>query len=204
MAIDLSAARRVSLAVQESLIPLFFQLLGQGVFLEVQAGCSLKDLLCTQLGIPPDYLKRRIQTMFLNASPVDAPENATVAPGAIIALSAAMPGLVGAVMRKGGHYAGLRQAISYGPSAECPTAGRAIVRLKFFNLVAAELGPGFLGRGVGLRGEDWQDFLRRYAEELDQRCAASFIDGKAVALMESVEMDWSGTAVLLTVVAAGD
>ena len=78
------------------------------------------------------------------------------------------------------------------------------MRLKLFNLVAAELGPSFLSRGVGLRGEDWQDFLRRHAEALAEGCVGSHVDGKPVALLESVELDWRGAAVLLTVVSADD
>ena len=204
MTIDLAEAKDVVLSVEKTLLSRFFQLLGQGVYLEVQVGCSLKDLLCNQLGIASEYLDNRIQTIFLNAKPVDAVAEAMTGPGATIALSAAMPGLVGAVMRKGGQYATLRQSISHGPSAECPAAEKGRVRLKLFNLVAAELGPAFLSRGVGLRGEDWHDFLRRHAEALAGGCVGFHVDGKPVALPESVERDWRDVAVLLTVVSAGD
>ena len=199
MTFDFSAGRQVFIKMKPESIRLFFQLLGQGFYLEVQTGCSLKDLLSTQLGIPPDYLQNRIQTIFLNSKPVDAPENAIVAPGSVIALSAAMPGLVGAVMRKGGHYAAFRQSISAGASAECPEAATGIVTLKLFNLVAAELGPSFLSRGIGLRGEDWQDFLKRHVDDLAAGGATAKIDGKAAALRDIPAMDWRGASVLLRV-----
>ena len=182
MIIDLAGAAPVHMRVTEKLLPRFFQLLGQGVYLEVQVGCSLKDLLCNQLGIPTEYVDSRIQTVFLNAKPVDDVAEAVPGPGAVIALSAAMPGLVGAVMRKGGHYAALRQSISYGRSSECPAAARSTVRLKLFNLVAAELGPPFLNRGVGIRGIDFHDFLSRHADAVAQGCIEVKIKGKGVDL----------------------
>jgi hypothetical protein len=182
MTIDLAAAASVDMRVTEKLLPRFFQLLGQGIWLEVQVGCSLKDLLCNQLGIPAEYVDNRVQTIFLNAKPVDNVDEAVAGPGAVIALSAAMPGLVGAVMRKGGHYAALRQSISYDASSDCPSAARSTVRLKLFNLVAAELGPPFLNRGVGVRGIDFHDFLSRHADAVAEGCIAVKIEGKGVDL----------------------
>ncbi len=200
MTFDPSSAVSVYLRVTPERISRFLELLGQGVHLEVQTGCSLQDLLCSQLGVAPEYLKNRIQTIFVNFRPVDAPEGTPVAGGATIALSAAMPGLVGAVMRKGGHYATLRREISQGASADCPQAARGVVKLKLFNLVAAELGSAFLGRGVGLRGEDWQDFLQRHGAEVAEGCVAAQIEGKAADLRDMAAMDWSGVSVLLRVV----
>jgi hypothetical protein len=200
MAFQFSAAQSVSLRIRAEWIRRFHQLLGQGFYTEVQAGCSLGDLLCNQLGIPRDYLQNRIQTIFLNSKPVDKPEAVTVALGATVALSAAMPGLVGAVMRKGGHYAALRQSISAGTSGECPQAAKGVVTLKLFNMVAAELGPAFLERGIGLEGEAWQDFLDRHTGDLAEGCIAAQIGGKAAGLREMVAMDWRGRSVVLRVV----
>jgi hypothetical protein len=190
MIIDPGGATPVDMRVTEKLLPRFFQILGQGIWLEVQVGCSLKDLLCNQLGIPAEYLDSRIQTIFLNAKPVDNVAEAVAGPGAVIALSAAMPGLVGAVMRKGGHYAALRQTISYSASSECPAAARSMVRLKLFNLVAAELGPPFLKRGVGMRGVDFKDFLARHADALAEGCLQIRLEEDTIDLDTARNMDW--------------
>ena len=61
----------LSLVVKDKMVPIFFQLLGHGFNLDVQTGCSVKDLLCQQFGIPEDYLDERIKTIFLNAKVVD-------------------------------------------------------------------------------------------------------------------------------------
>ncbi|MCX5908268.1 MAG: hypothetical protein NTY64_14075, partial [Deltaproteobacteria bacterium] len=80
----------------------FFPLFQQGIRLKVRVGCSLKQLLGEQLGLAPDYLEERVQTLFLDGKVVDDLENAFIRDGSVIALSAALPGLAGATLRRGG------------------------------------------------------------------------------------------------------
>jgi hypothetical protein len=135
------------------------QLLESGLRLDVKVGCSLAQLLCQQIGIPQDYLDNRIQTLFLNAKAVDNVDTATVTDGAVIALSAAMPGLVGATLRKGGAFSGLRAAISQQDSEVAEGLTPGSITLKLFNLVAQELGPALLARGVIFSGKSFGDYL---------------------------------------------
>ena len=65
----------LSLHVNTKQVPLFFQLLGHGFCINVKTGCSVKELLCDQLGIKTDYLAQRIQTIFLNGKVVDTGVN---------------------------------------------------------------------------------------------------------------------------------
>jgi hypothetical protein len=125
----------------------FFPLLQRGVTLQAVVGGSLRELLCDQLGIPADYVTGRITTIFLDNKPVDNLD-CTVGEGARIALSAAMPGLVGAVMRRSGFYAALRQGITHAGNSGVCEAGSGTVRLKLFNLLLPEIGPLILGRGI--------------------------------------------------------
>ena len=75
--------RHLCLQVNPKLIPLFFQLLGQGFSVDTHSGVSVKDLLCKQLGIHEDYQAQRIQTIFLNAKVVDDINTALIAEGSI-------------------------------------------------------------------------------------------------------------------------
>jgi len=59
-------ATTVILSVEKKLIPSFSPLLGRGFNINVQVGCSVRELLCQQLGVTADYLETRIQTIFLN------------------------------------------------------------------------------------------------------------------------------------------
>ena len=139
---------------------IFFPILQKGVTVPATVGCTLKSLLCDQFAIPADYVTDRITTIFMNNCPVDDLERTIIQDGSRVTLSAAMPGLVGATMRRGGFYAALRQGISHvldsGPSAnECGT-----VRLKLFNLLLAELGPLVLARGLLLEPDELADLLQ--------------------------------------------
>ena len=91
----------------------FVPLLQKGFQVRVQVGRSLKHLLCEQCGINPEYLTDRIQTIFLDGKVVDNVETTTVKDGAIIALSAAMPGLAGATLRTGGLLAAFRDGLTH-------------------------------------------------------------------------------------------
>jgi hypothetical protein len=152
---------RLNLQVDPSGMPLFFSLFEKGVVLSAKIGCTLRDFLCGQLGIAGDYLDRRVQTLFLDFRPVDDVDTAVVRDGAVLALSAAMPGLLGATMRKGGRYAAFRKDISQHADVcgICETPGRVTVKL--FNMVARELGPGLLEAGVEVDGGDIQSIVDR-------------------------------------------
>jgi hypothetical protein len=89
----------------------------RGVLVPVTAGTRLTDFLLISLEIPRADLEERVQTIFLDGRPVDDPATAVMGPGSVVALSASLPGLVGATMRKGGTYASLRSSISHTEAA---------------------------------------------------------------------------------------
>lgn len=151
----------ICLTLNPSLIPKFYQLLGQGFRLNVRVGCSIKELLCKQLGISEDYLEDRIQTLFLDGKSVDDVNTAFVMEGSSLALSAAMPGLVGATLRKGGNFAPMRSQISHQTDKTSFSRKKGTIILKLFNLLVKELGPIFLQQGVWIHGKDFEVFLNR-------------------------------------------
>jgi hypothetical protein len=124
-----------------------------GVGIETRLGLSVRAFARETLGFDDQYIEGRISTVFLDSEPVDDIDAATVRAGSRIALSAAMPGLVGAVMRRGSPYASFRKGISYGdkpgdgPPAEADP-GSGLVTVKFFNSIMEEKGRAILGRGV--------------------------------------------------------
>ena len=138
----------------------FHALLRRGFWVETALPCPLQDLLCDRLAIPPAYVTERIQTVFLDGRAVDDVAAAEVADGAVVALSAAMPGLVGATLRKGGTLTNLRSHLSYRETdieGHSKRTGQATVKL--FNLVCAELAPEMLGRGVLIPPGNFQEFV---------------------------------------------
>lgn len=129
----------------------FSTLLQRGVFYPLAARSSVQDFLTRQLGIDPDYIRDRIATVFVDGSVVDDLETATLRPGSTLTLSAAMPGLVGATLRKGGFYSAMRSEISWkgdDDTRQQLDGPPNTIRLKLFNTVLREIGPTLLRRGV--------------------------------------------------------
>ena len=152
---------KLHLAVDQ--LNIFFPILQSGVTVPAMVGCSLKGLLCDQFAIPADYVTDRITTVFLDNRPVDDFDRTIVQDGSRITLSAAMPGLVGATMRRGGFYAALRQGISHVKESKATAGACGTVRLKLFNLLLAELGPLILARGLILEKEELDDLLKNFS-----------------------------------------
>ena len=154
----------------------------QGVRVEILAGSSIRQVVVDQLGIAEDYLENRVQTLFLNGKPVDDVDAMKVSDGSILALSAAMPGLAGATLRKGGKYAAFRQQISLGGDSPVPVLRKGRMILKLFNQVTEELGPVVLIKGIGISGADLLDVIRKAQDQsLLQEILTVEVNGNTVA-----------------------
>ncbi|MBC7963940.1 MAG: hypothetical protein H7Y05_13480 [Steroidobacteraceae bacterium] len=154
----------------------FFPLLQQGVVVETQVGCTLDKILSQQWDIPPEYAAERITTIFLNSRPIDSLATTLIREDAVIALSGAMPGLVGATMRRGGYYAAMREGITHHDTTGDVTGRVAAVRVKLFNLLLAELGPGFLQRGINISASELSGFIKGRNDSFWQGCRSALLD----------------------------
>lgn len=191
--------KHVFLTCKESLITVFFQLLQNGFRIEGNVGCSVKSFLCEQFGISYEYLEKRIQTIFLDGKPVDDVDAAIVRDGTTLSLSAALPGLAGAVLRRGGYYAPMRNTISckgeQSPSSMQP--GR--VFMKLFNLPLRELGPIFLERGIFVEGSNLKEVFLIHKAVFRTECKAARVDGRNIDPDQLLEMDWKTGDIFLQV-----
>lgn len=156
---------RIHLVVHSSLIAAFHPLLQTGVSLEAPTGISVKEFLCGVLGLSKEYLDTVVQTVFLNGKAVDDLDSAFIEKGATMTLSAAMPGLLGATLRRGSYYAAMRKEISYQGRQESSPSRMERIKVKVFNLLLEELGRVLLGRGIWVDGGD----LRVLFGKLDER-----------------------------------
>ena len=194
----------VILSVEKKLIPSFSSLLGQGFGINVQVGCSVRELLCQQLGITADYLDTRIQTIFLNGKSVDDVDTAVIKEGSVLALSAAMPGLVGAVLRRGGNLAPMRSQISHPIDQKAAHKKEEMIVLKLFNLLVRELGPNFLQKGIRLKGNEFKDFLNRQSDIFFKEILDVKINGENVDVDRLDKTEWEGLDVYLQLVIKRD
>jgi len=157
-------AAELQISVNAAQLPEFFQLLQQGIILRREVGCIVKSFLYHQLQLSGEFVEDKIQTIFLDGKPVDDLDTAYVKDGCSLALSAAMPGLVGATMRRRGYYASLRAQISHGSEAENPSStAEGYVTLKLFNLVTEFLGKTLLQNGVLVKRKNLEDFMSRWS-----------------------------------------
>lgn len=177
----------------------FIQILEHGFLFKVEGGSSVKVCLCDGLGIDPDYLKNRIQTVFLDGKPVDDVDAASIADGSRLALSAAMPGLVGATFRKGGYLAAMRIKTDFLETAGSASEKMCEVTIKLFNLVAGELGPLFLKNGIQISGQYFKDFLARQAETFWDDCSSIRIGDQNFTTHQLQSMDLGRNEILLRV-----
>ena len=197
-----SEFQRVCLEIEADQISGFIKLIERGFRLKVQTGQSIRDLFCGQFGISDDYFDDRIQTIFLNGKAVDNPDAAGVENGSRLALSAAMPGLVGATFRKGGRYASFRGTISYAKSKKTSARGQGEITLKLFNMIAKELGPSFLQKGIIIEGKRFQDFVLRNSQDLKNNCNSINLNDEKIDAAGLLKMDWENTEVFLQVTPA--
>lgn len=168
----------------------FSPLLQEGVQLSVQTGCTLADLLGDQLGLDREYISSRITTVFIDSRPVDDMKTARIHNGAVIALSGAMPGLVGATMRSGGFYAALRGGISYVADTGTDTDRQGRVRIKLFNLLLSEVGPVLLQQGVAIPTVRLRDFLTSRTDSFWSGCIEVSLNGATVERYRLTEDDY--------------
>ena len=194
-----SSPRQISLTVNASLIPAFSQLLQNGFWIKGNVGCSVKVFLCEQFGLSPEYLEKRIQTIFLDGDVVDDVERATVEDGATLSLSAAMPGLAGAVLRKGGYYAAMRDQISCKGETTSASMQSGKVLVKLFNMPLQELGPIFLEHGIWVESDKFKDILNARADDFQKGCGEVLADGRQLEFKQFLEMDWGGGDIFLQV-----
>ena len=194
----------LSLILEKTLIPIFYQLLSKGFIIHAQTGCTMKELLCGQLGIKDDYLEERIQTIFLDDKIVDDVNSAVIREGSILALSAAMPGVLGATLRKGGRYAPMRSQISHDKDIPSDLHKKGEVTIKLFNLIVRELGPLFLERGIRVKGEDFFVIVARNENVFMAGCKKDIKDNNDIEPEKLMEVEWKNKQVFLQIKSAKD
>lgn len=136
----------MEISLSPAAVPALRPLLESGIWVAAETGLPLQEILCRQWEIPADYVAGRISTIFLDAKPVDDLD-VIVADESVLALSAAMPGLVGATMRRGGVLGGFRGDISHREAGNKDSARSGWIRVKLFNMIAEEMGSHFLRLG---------------------------------------------------------
>ena len=172
---DEGAEVRLRITVPADRLACFFPLLQKGFALGVHAGCPIGVFLRDGLGLTDEYIEARIQTVFLDGKPVDDIDTALIRDGATLALAPAMPGLMGAMLRRGGYYAPMRSGITHHIDAAPQGIGQGRIVMKLFGMALRELGPQLLERGIGVDAGDLAQIVRELPG--DCRKGVASLDG---------------------------
>lgn len=121
--------------------------LQDGVFVRALTGITMRKFLEQELGLPEDLVENKIATVFLNGRPVDDIDSAIVTENSEIALSGAMPGFVGAAMRRGGYYSRMRSEITHTAGNILIEKTDGLVKIRLYNTLIDLIGPILLNRG---------------------------------------------------------
>jgi hypothetical protein len=143
-------------------------ILQKGFCVLTRTGVSVKQLLEEQFDLSPDFIEREISTIFLDGKAVDNIDRAIVTDRCELALSGAMPGFVGAAMRRGGYYSSMRAAVSHIEQNPIHPIKEGIVKIKLYNTLIQSLGLEFAQRGIivsktdaaGLLGAELSPFIK--------------------------------------------
>ena len=196
---DTSSRRHRGLSITVRSPSCFFSMLSAGFSVTAKAGCSINDFLDQNYGLSEAYIDDRIQTIFLNGKAVDDSRTARLQEGNILALSAAMPGMVGSTFRKGGVFAGMRSQISHVTDTAADGDRQIRIKLKLFNLIAKELGPAILQKGIYLEGIVFQEFLQRNSEAFKEECLAISLNDAETSVAGLLDINWKNTEIFLQV-----
>lgn len=136
---------------------LFTTVFQGGVAMQIPAGTPLGSFLDTLPGFTMDYVTDEIQTIFLDGTAIDDLQTPIDGDNPVLALSAAMPGLAGAILRRNSFHAALRTTTAR--HADHHDRGPVTITLKLFNSIARDRGPALLAGGIRVDAHKLRDFF---------------------------------------------
>ena len=171
-------------------------LLQRGFLLPITGTVSIAEQLTTLPGFSEEYISERVQTIFVNGLAEDNTARKLVA-GDTLALSAAMPGLAGAIFRRGGQHSSLRTRPMATKHHSASQSGH--ITLKLFNMIATETGPQLLQKGILIKGKILARFLDRQGERMLPLIERVEVDKSAVPPSELTGIAADNTLVFVTI-----
>jgi len=151
----------------------FATLLQRGVLLSLPEPKPLAEILERLPGFSRAYMEKEVQTILVNHSGCDDLDQ-LIDPGSIVALSAAMPGLAGAIFRRGGPHASLRSRTR---TLRPTQTGSPWLTIKLFNRIAAHRGPELLAAGITMTGPVLARFFARQGARMGHLIRELRLDG---------------------------
>lgn len=194
------------LTIDDKLMPAMVRILQSGFIIMGYTGYSIKEFLLKELGLSPEFISERIGTIFLDGQPVDDIDLTIIKKKSTVALSGAMPGLVGAMMRRNSPYASFRSSITHKKSKTDPPKTEGIIRLKLFNVLLKEMGAGLLKKGVFINSSLIEDLLKAQGVDFRQGNTKILLNEKPVnySFLEESGFRFAGDIIFFSVRTIGE
>jgi len=141
-------------------VSLFTTVLQSGIEVKTSHGKTLGKFLSNYQGFTAEYLADTVQTIFLNGTAVDDLTLPLTGSNPVLALSAAMPGLAGAIFRKNSFHSALRTETN-ALRSESIQEKTITVTLKLFNSIARDRGGALLKSGQVIKADLLANFLNK-------------------------------------------
>lgn len=154
-------------------------LLQSGIILKGGMGMAVGLFLSDLPGFDQTYLNEKVQTIFLDGNAIDDLQRPLTKAHHVLALSAAMPGLAGAIFRKNSLCAALRTRMQ-SPADTAEGRGESRVCLKLFNTIAQDKGEALLRRGGIFAGTALVRFFENHPSALHDALETEY-DGSVVS-----------------------
>jgi hypothetical protein len=149
---------RLIITLPDEAVSGFASLLQHGMLIKVEQPVALVPLLLSLPGFSVEYIENAVQTIFLNGVAVDSLDR-LLPSGSVLALSAAMPGLAGAIFRRQGVHGSLRSRPQENTVSDQSDSG--FITLKLFNSIASDRVLDLLSRGILISGKAFHAFAAK-------------------------------------------
>lgn len=159
----------ITLQLEPNVMEKFAAILQSSFEVETKSGVPLLTFLERLPGFTAEYIEKEVQTILINGEPVEDVFTPLTESGAVIALSAVVPGLgvMGAMFRKGSIHSSSGAATLQ--DAEGITAEKKItISLKLFNYIARARGAEILRKGVRISTKTMLTFFQTRPWLLEQ------------------------------------
>ncbi len=181
-----------------SITGLFMPDLQSGFFIPSKEGVTIYKFLTEYCGFSDEYISGKIKTIMVDGGPVDEIFNTKLHDKGVCALSGAMPGIVGAMMRMGSPYAAMRESITVKPESSTEAGKDILIDLKLFNVILSDMGVEFLKRGILMDRKRLFNLFKKYGDDMFSCCREVVLNNLKIDFRKSIfDGDEAGGLVML-------
>jgi len=170
-----------------SITGFFMPDLQSGFSVSSKEGVTIYTFLTEYCGIGDEYISAKVKTIMIDGGPVDDIFNTKIHDKGVCALSGAMPGIVGAMMRMGSPYAAMRESITVRPGGVSEPVKDILIDLKLFNVILSDLGAQFLKRGILLEKKRVINLFKKYGADIFSCCREIFFNNIIIDFKKIVD-----------------